>query len=545
MKKGLFLTALTMCMLTANSQVVINELLASNQNDIVDEMLQTSDWFEIYNPSPAPLDLGGYYLSDDETNLIMFQLPTDMPEVTTIPGQGHLLIWADNDPLDGPLHANFRLSSNGDMLILTAPDGTTVLDMITFGPQQSDISYGRSSDGASDWVYFNNTTPGESNNEITPPVSFVFVNEVMAFNLNNITDLSEEHEGWIEIYNPNASQVNLANYYIGTPGDPLAFQIPATDPVLTTIDAGGFLVFWMDAETEEGANHVNFELPLSGGTISITAPNGSTTVNSYNYPEAVLNESWGRVSDGGLGSQSFVIPTPRVTNALVIQEPEELYINEVMGANQTDVTDEFGELEDWVEIYNPNNYPVDIGGYFLTDNPENPMKWMVPDDFPDDTTIPANSWILLWADEDGIQGPLHMSFRINNQGEDIRLYSTDGFSLADRVVTPYITPDQSYGRLTDGNPEWIHFAETTPDASNNGAMLNVVDSEKNEIFIYPVPASETLHLSEFADVQVFDLSGRLIEQFDNCIQINLSRYVTGQYLLKINNSEVKRISVVH
>lgn len=528
------------------SQVVINEILASNQNDIVDEFLQTADWIEIYNSTGSELDLAGYYLSDDELNLQKWPFPDDEPDETIIPAGGHLIVWADNDPADGPLHTNFRLSADGETLMLTAPDGTTVLDFKEFGSQQSDISFGRSTDGASDWIFFDNTTPGASNMEINPPASTVFINEVMAFNLNNIADNFEEREGWIEIYNPNPNQVNLANYYIGTPGDPTAFQIPDQNPVLTTVDGGGFLIFWMDGQTEQGEHHVNWELSVGGGAVVLTAPNGTSTINQYSFPEAEINKSWGRSSDGGLGSQSFDIPTPRVTNALVIEEPEELYINELMGANQNDITDEFDEFEDWVEIYNPNNYEVDLGGYYLSDNPENPMKWMVPDNVPDETTIPPNSWLLLWADEDGIQGPLHMSFRLNNQGEDLRLYSTDGFTLADRIVFPYIAPDESYGRLTDGNADWIHFEETTPDASNNGATTDIFELNDLELNVYPNPANGNIFLSKQALVNVYSVSGRLVYRSDFLQkQIDCSSWPSGLYFIKAQGFKTQRVSVLN
>jgi len=543
--------ALTTCLVIfsflAKSQVYINEILASNQNDIVDEMLQTADWIEIYNSSNSPVDIAGYYLSDDELDLTLFQIPTDQPELTTLPANGHLIIWADNDITDGPLHASFRLSSNGESVFLTAPNGETILDTITYTLQQSDISYGRETDGASTWVFFNNTTPGAPNAEIQPSNAYVFINEVMAFNLNNITDNFDEHESWIEIYNPNSYQVNLANYYIGTPGSPLAFQIPNDFPALTTVDADGFLIFWMDAEEEQAQNHANFELSIAGGTVVITAPNGTTTINSYNYPTANLNTSWGRNSDGGLGSHEFAIPTPRVTNSLVIIEPDVLYINELMAANQNDVLDDAGQHEDWVEIYNPNAFPVDLGGYYFTDNSENPTKWMVPDNVPGETTVPAESWFIFWADEDGLQGNTHMSFRLNNQGEDLRMYGPDGFTLVDRIVFGYVAPDLSYGRSSDGAEDWILFSGTTPDASNNGGTIGITSQEDRSTFqVYPNPSSGIVQFSEVITYELVDLQGRMLMSSTLPVStIDLSPLPNGQYILKTERGIIQRISKIN
>ena len=69
--------------------------------------------------------------------------------------------------MQGPLHTGFSLSStNGESLLITAPDGITVVDQVDFGPQATGVSYGRASDGASEWVVFSTPTPGASNNAV-------------------------------------------------------------------------------------------------------------------------------------------------------------------------------------------------------------------------------------------------------------------------------------------------------------------------------------------------------------------------------------------
>ncbi len=108
-------------------------------------------------------DIGGYYLTDDLGELNQSQIP-DTSDLTIIPPQGFLLLWADKDEEQGPLHlADTKLSGDGEQIGLTAPDGTTIIDSLTFGVQTTDVSYGRLPDGTDVWQFFDNPTPGTSN----------------------------------------------------------------------------------------------------------------------------------------------------------------------------------------------------------------------------------------------------------------------------------------------------------------------------------------------------------------------------------------------
>jgi hypothetical protein len=143
--------------------VVINEVLASNSADIRDPQWQYEDWIELYNPGLSPVDVGGCYLTDDLARPTKWQIPMGNPAATTIVSRGHLLIWADGDIADSGLHAGFRLSSQGEEIGLFASDGMTMLDSLSFGPQQTDVSYGRYPDGGADLRLFGYPTAGWSN----------------------------------------------------------------------------------------------------------------------------------------------------------------------------------------------------------------------------------------------------------------------------------------------------------------------------------------------------------------------------------------------
>lgn len=143
--------------------VVINEVLASNTQDL-DEKQQADDWIELYNTTTGRINLGGYFLTDNLTNLKKWAFPAD----TYIEPKGFLTVWADEDQNQGPLHSNFKLSKSGELLILSDPNGNQ-LDRVEFGEQQDDQGYARVPDGTGNFV-IQKSSFNASNNLTTTPV---------------------------------------------------------------------------------------------------------------------------------------------------------------------------------------------------------------------------------------------------------------------------------------------------------------------------------------------------------------------------------------
>ncbi|MFT5286033.1 MAG: hypothetical protein ACI8TQ_002201 [Planctomycetota bacterium] len=137
------------------TDVVINESLAQNNTTIQDPAGSFEDYIELYNKSAAAVDVSLMYLTDNLSNPDKWQIPAG----NIIPAGGTLLVWADNDPLEGPLHATFKLSSVGEEIGLFDVDGVTLLDSFIFGPQEIDISSGRLTDGSDPLVTFGTPTP--------------------------------------------------------------------------------------------------------------------------------------------------------------------------------------------------------------------------------------------------------------------------------------------------------------------------------------------------------------------------------------------------
>ncbi|HYC54768.1 MAG TPA: lamin tail domain-containing protein [Candidatus Binatia bacterium] len=142
----------------------ITELLASNAAINTDEDGEYSDWLELHNETAAPVNVAGYYLTDDDLAPTKWQLPS-----TTIAPGGYLLVWASdkNRTTPGsPLHTNFKLSAGGEFLGIIAPDGTTVVHAYSpaFPEQPQDRSWGLAADLATQRCFVI-PTPGTANNE--------------------------------------------------------------------------------------------------------------------------------------------------------------------------------------------------------------------------------------------------------------------------------------------------------------------------------------------------------------------------------------------
>lgn len=136
----------------------INEILADNITGITDSYGDHSDWIEIYNTTNAIINLEGYHLSDKQSNPTKWKFPA----VSINPNEFILVFASENTSTDNELHANFKLSSSGEYILLSDANSILIhqLDSVLL---QEDISYGYSLESETDLKYFNQPTPASSN----------------------------------------------------------------------------------------------------------------------------------------------------------------------------------------------------------------------------------------------------------------------------------------------------------------------------------------------------------------------------------------------
>ncbi len=158
--------------------LIINEFMCSNDTTfILDEAGPDNypDWIEIYNTGETAIDIGGWYITESLAEPMLYQIPTNIPEQTLIPGYGYLLLKANG--VGNGINLGFKLGSGGDDIGLSQ-DGVTFVDALSYGTgagggtpvdtPATDMSAGRETDGNIVWVIFDpNTstppTPGTAN----------------------------------------------------------------------------------------------------------------------------------------------------------------------------------------------------------------------------------------------------------------------------------------------------------------------------------------------------------------------------------------------
>lgn len=512
-KKFLFISFWTLIIVASSlaQELYINEFMASNDFAYPDPNGDYDDWIEIYNAENEPIDIGGMYITDDLDEITAWQIPTSAPDQTTIPADGFLVLWADDEPDQGVLHLEIKLSADGEDIGLTAEDGVTIIDQITFGPQTTDVSYGRYPDGSDNWVFMPDFTPGAPN-DLGVVLLPVVINEFMA-------NPSSDYD-WLEIYNFSDETVDIAEMYLTDNFAYLTdfYQFP-TGEDWTEIAANDYLVLILD-----GNDYGEITLNENGEQIALVDASGTAFVDSVSFGSQIEDVSYSRLLDANTIWTFCPQPTQGTTN---VPAPSSggLFINEFMASNETTIADNFGEYDDWLEIYNDTNTAIDLGGKFLLDTGEE--LWQIPTDDPTITTIDNNDFLLIWCDNDDDQGTLHATFKLSADGEYIAFLDEDRHTLIDFIEFGEQTTDVSYGRYPDGTDYWIFMDEPTPNSSNVSTFSDDhTSSPAANISLlgnYPNPFNPTTTIafsvkqnSAFIALDIFNVKGqkviRLLEE---------------------------------
>jgi len=442
--------------------LVINEFLASNDGAGVDEHGEADDWVELYNPTAGPLPLGGLLLTDDLSDPAKFVLAAG----DSLLGAGEFcVVWCDNQPEQGAFHAPFALSASGEDVGLAEADGSP-LDAYRFGPQQTDVSEGRSVDGGLEWVSFDAPTPGFSNASAAAPAPRLVVNELLASNVACCADEHGEHDDWIELYNAGDGPAALNGLYLSDDAaEPLKWRLePAAD---TTLAPGAFCLVWCDgAGAAQGAFHAGFALAGSGEAIVLTAADGATVLDQLEYGVQQDDVAWGRDPDGSANWTTFAAPTPGAPNLFESQPLARLVVNEFLASNDACCPDEHGEHDDWLELYNAGDAAVRLNGLYLSDDAAEPLKWRLEP--AADTLLAPGAFCVVWCDNaTSAQGAFHAGFALSGGGEDIVLTAADGAATLDQLAYDAQASDVSSGRSPDGGANWTTFAAPTPGGPNH------------------------------------------------------------------------------
>ena len=228
-----------------------------------------------------------------------------------------------------------------------------------------------------------------------------------------------------------------------------------------------------------------------------------------------------------------------------------LFINELLASNDTTLTDERGDYDDWLELYNGGSQDVDIGGMFVADDEAELDAWQIPTDQPEMTVVPAGGFLLLWFDGEPEEGGLHVDLKLGQGGEWVGLVDRDGETVVDSVRFGEQATDVSYGRLGDGGADWGSFSWPTPLQTNVQAgqvrppvfslapghygepmVLEIDVQDENAVVYYTLDGTEPEPVEALRYERAIALTGvtvvRAMAQIEGQIS---SPIVTGTYLI--------------
>ncbi len=150
----------------------------------------------------------------------------------------------------------------------------------------------------------------------------------------------------------------------------------------------------------------------------------------------------------------------------------QVQLNEIMAVNRSYGTDVQGEADDWIELYNAGSASVDLSGYYLSDDPADPLKWQFSQTSSSLTRISGHGFLLVWADGDIEAQGLHAGFSLSIVGETLILSDTKG-EMVDRITYEPSRVDVSYGRDAMNETHWGVMAFPTPGNKNMPALFGI------------------------------------------------------------------------
>ncbi|MFN0213672.1 MAG: CotH kinase family protein [Saprospiraceae bacterium] len=265
---------------------------------------------------------------------------------------------------------------------------------------------------------------------------------------------------------------------------------------------------------------------IFGASFLLTDPTGQY----YIYAE---NAQAGSFSPAR-AEHEFYLATPDLPN------PGEVVINEFLASNEAGEIDEAGENEDWLELYNNTNSPVSLFGLYLTDKADNRNKWA----FPANVSIPAHGFLMIWLDNDDLQGPFHANFKLSAGGETLIL--SDGASLVlDEITFGQQLPDVTFGRYLNGTGNFT-FMPPTFNAVNSLTIKTLEPVGQNTLRVFPNPSSGVFALKSDVALGSFRVLNSLGLQVysgqfgsETNALLNLENLPAGLYFIQTENATVR------
>lgn len=305
------------------------------------------------------------------------------------------------------------------------------------------------------------------------PKDALLINEVVTSNKLSLEDEVYGSPDWIELYNSSDKSLDLSSFYItdNVEAPQKAFQLP--DVRLAPDE-----YYLLYASKKGGANCLGFSLNKEGETLTLLDAHAEE-LSSLVVPALIRDVSYARRNDGSYGYCD--LPTPGAANdtmildalplssqlikeveeeTVTVEEPPrslDILITEVVSKNKASlVADGCDECTEWVELYNPNDVPVPLTGFTLTDDITETDKH----NFMEKELQPGQFLVVCCGRKAcSAEGHIRIDVGLSAQGEELFLYDSNGY-LLDHVPFPALSTDVSWAKRSDGT--WGYCVDPTP-----------------------------------------------------------------------------------
>ena len=447
------LLAIALCACSPSEELRINEAVSNNRSSFVDAALGTPDWIELYNGGSRDIRLQGYILTDKADT---FDPACVLPDITIEAG-GYCVIPAGSKAAgtDG-FCLPFGISRAGETLYLLNTTGK-LIDKLVIPALGEDVSYARTDGDAAG--YCRQPTPGaanttaitaelETDQAMEPSDLTVRISEVQS---NGLADAAD----WIELYNPSDSDLTLADCFLtDDETDPRKHRLQTL-----TIPAGGYAVL----------ENTGIGIAAEGETVLLVDAYAHL-IDRVEVPDMPRGLSWAMDAQGAYGYCG--VPTPGIANTAVIAstamvamgEDEPVRLSEALFNNTFGVIDVHGDRSDWVELYNGGGESESLAGYYLSDDPAEPMKWALPD-----VSIEPGAYRLVFlSGKTTRNGELHAGFSVSERDSGCYLFHAQTMGTDSILWVDGLPENVSQGYAADGTP--VYYAYPTPGYQNAQAF---------------------------------------------------------------------------
>ena len=297
----------------------------------------------------------------------------------------------------------------------------------------------------------------------------------------------------------NGQEAGRINMRQGTVNyDTFSQTYAADDPFTGTLDLNPSLF-------KKGNNVIAIEVHNTSYTSGDLFWAGELTTSvGASSDEDILTDAVIDVTDNNVSLTAMFTPLSAEERAAEGLTP--VRINEVSAANDIYVN-EFFKRNDWVELYNTTDQPIDVEGMYLSDNLKKPEKYQISkSNTQTSTIIPAHGYLIVWCDKQDPLSQLHASFKLDADGGDVLLTAADK-SWTDRLTYTLMDVDETVGRYPDGSKQVFTMNIPTIAKSNvYSSYLTEVEQPEIETAIADVPME-----SRQQSQQIYNLNGQAVQ----------------------------------